>query len=153
MDSDSWAEHVTDGWHVTDEALRCRSEQRMAMTCSSGREGFASSAALKVFVRGRRSRSPDYCCVHALHACRLTSSRPSFDFSLRRVCMAPPHSAAISSDQNSERDMPPLDPPSFKQALPRQQRRSLYRPRSPGQCFICVCCCFSSYRLTKKAWL
>lgn len=34
---DSWAEHVTDGWHVT-EALRCRSEQRMAMTCSSRRE-------------------------------------------------------------------------------------------------------------------
>lgn len=67
--------------------------------------------------------------------------------------MAPPHSAAISSDQNSERDMPPLDPTFFKQALPRQQRRSLYRPRSPGQCFIRVCCCFSSYRLSKKAWL
>lgn len=144
---DSWAEHVTDGWHVTDEALRCRSEQRMAMTCSSGREGFASSAALKVFVRGRRSRSPDHCCVHALHACRLTSSRPSFD-GLLRWC-----TAALRCDRDSERDIPPLDPTSLKRALPRQQRRSLYRPRSPGQCFICVCCWFSSYRLTKKAWL
>jgi hypothetical protein len=135
-DADGWTrgrEHVTEGWHVA-EALCGRSEQRMAMTCSKRKGSFACSAALKVFVRGR-SRSADHCCVHALHACGLMSSRPSIVRWIAVVCM------------------PPLDPTSLKRALPRQQRRSLYRPRSPGQCFICVCCCFSSYRLTKKVWL
>jgi hypothetical protein len=36
------AEHVTEGWHVAEALwhLRCRSEQRMAMTCSKRKGRF-----------------------------------------------------------------------------------------------------------------
>ena len=65
---DSWAEHVTDGWHVT-EALRCRSEQRMAMTCSSGREGFCLFCGIeRCSYEGDRVHLITVAFMHCMHA-------------------------------------------------------------------------------------